>query len=363
MLISFSCKAGITKGFSLTEGHEQAGTLFELLALDENTQRRLLKELHSLGGQSPEDGALLSVPGSAAPPMEVRDPLDPRPVPVPASEQMELRIGASTYRYEWFQISGRSSDAQRIGLILRDTTEESQKQDRIIQAEKQGSMGILSAGIGHELNNPLFGILGLGEAIQDETDPETIKSYARDIVQHGKRMATTIRDFTGLARARAKDRCIEVDLNNQLELALKLGPLSDGGVGLKVQRSLQPLPPITVMPEEIRQAFVNVITNAVQAMGQDGTLSVSSQTANGMVRILIQDTGPGIPKAYLSKVFDPFFTTKGQGQGTGLGLTVAQRIVTKYGGRIHIDSEEGEGTTCLITFPLPQASRAGEDRR
>ncbi len=351
------------EAFSLSEQHDPAGTLFELLSLDEGTQGRLRHELHSLAGQLAEGGPPLSALRSAAPPVETRDPLDPRIVPAPASEHMELQIGASIYRYEWFQIGGRSGDGQRIGLILRDTTEESQKQDRIIQAEKLGSMGILSAGIGHELNNPLFGILGLGEAIQDETDPQTIKAYARDIVQHSKRMATTIRDFTGLLHADAKDRWTQVDLNDQLELALKLGPLSTGGEGLEIQRSLQPLPPITAMPDEIRQAFVNVITNAVQAMGQDGRLSVSSQTANGMVRILIQDTGPGIPKAYLTKVFDPFFTTKGQGQGSGLGLTVANRIVTKYGGRIHIDSEEGKGTTCLITFPLPEASRTGEDRR
>ena len=351
------------EAFSLKERHGEPGNLFELLSLDEGTQGRLQHQLHRLDGQLGEGAAPHSDPESPPPPVEVRDPLDPRGVTAPDPEYMELQIGATIYRYEWFQISGRSSDGQRIGLILRDTTEESQKRDKLIQAEKVGSIGVLAAGIGHELNNPLFSVLGLGEAIQDETDLQTINSYERDIVKHGKRMATTIRDFTGSVRADPKERCIQVDLNDQLEQALKLMPLSGGGEGLEVHRSFQPLPTIAAMPHEIRQVFVNVLTNAVQAMRHKGTLSVSSEAANGMIRIGIRDTGPGVPKAYLSKVFDPFFTTKGQGQGTGLGLTVANRIVTKYGGRIHIDSEEGKGTICLITFPVPETSRVGEDHR
>ena len=198
--------------------------------------------------------------------------------------------------------------------------------------------------------------MGLGEAIQEEKDLNTVKSYAHDIVQHGKRMASIIRDFTGLARADVKDRLRPVDLNKEIERALTQVPHLDEHSSLEVRRDLQPLPPVTALPEDLCHLFVIVMTNSVQAMGDNGTLTVSSQALNGTIRIQIHDTGAGIPKAYLPKVFDPFFTTKKQGQGAGLGLTVASRIATKHGGRIQIESEERKGTTCLITFPVPEPS-------
>ncbi|MEC4668057.1 MAG: ATP-binding protein, partial [Nitrospirota bacterium] len=110
-------------------------------------------------------------------------------------------------------------------------------------------------------------------------------------------------------------------------------------------------------------AFVNVMTNSVQAMQGEGVLSLATETQEGAVKVTIRDSGPGIPKPYLGRVFDPFFTTKGQGEGTGLGLTVVQRIVTKYGGRVQIQSEEGRGTSCFITFPVRASTSAREKSR
>jgi signal transduction histidine kinase len=106
------------------------------------------------------------------------------------------------------------------------------------------------------------------------------------------------------------------------------------------------------MPDELRQAFTNVIVNSVQAMKGTGVLTVATAAIDGMITVRIQDSGPGIPRPYLTKIFDPFFTTKIQGEGTGLGLTVTRRLILKYGGQIQIESEEGRGTVCLITFPV-----------
>ncbi|MGH7166849.1 MAG: ATP-binding protein [Nitrospiraceae bacterium] len=333
--------------FSLKDLDRNAVGLFELLPLNDPSRERLRGEFDALVHETDHERD-----GMPSLPRELRDPLAPQRASVTDSARKELHIGLRVYRYEWFQSTGRPGEGQRIGLVLRDTTDESRLQDQLIQAEKLGSLGVLSAGIGHELNNPLFGILGLGEAIQDETDLDQVKSYARDIVQHGKRMATTIRDFTGLARAEGKDRQVQVDLNEQLDQALKLAQLAHGGAALNVQTKYQPLPKTHAVPEELRQVFLNIIANSVQAMQGKGLLALFTEAKESMVVVTIRDSGPGIPKPYLAKIFDPFFTTKGQGSGTGLGLTVANRIITKYGGRIQIESEEGHGTLCLITIPV-----------
>ena len=106
------------------------------------------------------------------------------------------------------------------------------------------------------------------------------------------------------------------------------------------------------LPDQLRQAFTNLLMNAIQAMKGRGTLRLSTSLADTSVVTTIADSGPGIPKQHLSKVFDPFFTTKEQGEGSGLGLTVARRIIKKFGGDIRVESQEGTGTTCIVTLPV-----------
>lgn len=332
----------------------QPHNLFDMLLIDDTAQEPLRQELQVLMTAS-SDHSKEHKDFSQHSSVSLYDPLDPKLGDKPNPARKEVHIGSNTYRYEWFQVTAHSQKDERIGLIFRDTTEESQRQDQLIQAEKSGSLGVLTAGIGHELNNPLFGILGLGEAIQDETDLNKIRSYAKDIVQHGKRMATTIKDFTGLVRADEKERYTTVDLNDQLEHALNLMPKTpEQGDDLVIQTHFHPLPALLAIPDELQQAFMNILLNAVQAMKAKGTLTVSTETTDATIRIHIQDTGRGISKVFLAKVFDPFFTNKGQGEGMGLGLTVARRIIKKYGGHIFLESDEGKGTICTITFPIPE---------
>jgi signal transduction histidine kinase len=325
-------------------------TLFDLLHLDHTMQERLRRELSQSDGRLPASRALRDAERLAA--QEPRDPLSPQLGQGVGDDRHELQIGSKLYRYQWFRMDGRAGEGKRIGLVLRDTTDESRLQDQLVQAEKSGSLGILTAGIGHELNNPLFGILGLGEAIQEEVDFSRVKAYARDIVVHGRRMAAIIRDFAGIATREAKDQRVSVDVNAELDQAWAIVQTSYDALGVDVQKRYISVSTVNALPDQLRQAFTNVLMNAVQALRGQGQLLLSTEEADGILTIKITDSGPGIPKHHLSKVFDPFFTTKGQGQGSGLGLTVAQRIVKKFGGEIRMESEEMKGATCVITLPV-----------
>jgi two-component system NtrC family sensor kinase len=334
-------------------------TLFDLLNLDRAMQAKLRREL----GQSDGGFSVSRESGEAGriTPIRPRDPLSPEAKQDIRDDRHELQIGSKLYRYQWFRMDGRAGEGKRIGLVLRDTTDESRLQDQLVQAEKSGSLGILTAGIGHELNNPLFGILGLGEAIQEEVDLARAKGYASDIVVHGRRMAAIIRDFTGIAAREAKDQRIPVDVNAELDQAWAIVQTSYDALGVEVQKRYVSASMVNALPDQLRQAFTNVLTNAVQALRGQGQLLLSTQEQGGWLIIKIRDSGPGIPKHHLSKVFDPFFTTKGQGQGSGLGLTVAQRIVRKFGGEIRLESEEMKGTTCVITLPIASAPGRKEE--
>ena len=329
-------------------------SLFTILPLDPAAQKKLQAEFHTNGDTvfPTADDERETVP---------RDPLMPRTSHESADHRAELHIGSRIYQYQWFRLPARPGDEDSIGLVLRDTTEESQLQDKLVQAEKSGSLGVLTAGIGHELNNPLFGIIGLGEAIQEEQDLEQIRTCARDIVTHGRRMATIVRDFTGVTNREAFDKPVPVYLEQILDQVLATAQTTVDMKNIMIHKTYAGNTPVLVFPDQLRQALVNLVTNAAQAMKGTGTLTLTTAASNQTATSTIADSGPGISKQHISKVFDPFFTTKGQGEGSGLGLTVARRIIRKFGGDLRIESIEGRGTTCIITLPIgsPLAPEGG----
>ncbi len=331
----------------LTTAFAHTANLFDILPLDPSTQVYLREEFSKQG-----DRESATRPAEAKPRRsEPRDPLVPKVDAARSNGRSELRIGQRVYHYQWFRTEGRPGEGPRTGLVLRDTTDESRLQDQLIQAEKSGSLGVLTAGIGHELNNPLFGILGLGEAIQDEASLDRIRAHARDIVQHGRRMATVIRDFTGMTTRDTGVRLAPVDVQVELDQALAaLQPSFDLGQ-IEIRKTSACRDRTLAIPEQMRQVFVNVLANAIQAMGPHGTLSLATLSDSKTVTVTIQDSGPGIPAQHLSRVFDPFFTTKGQGEGSGLGLTVAKRILQKFGGDIRLENVTPRGSRCTITMP------------
>ncbi|MEO5657669.1 MAG: ATP-binding protein [Nitrospiria bacterium] len=335
-------------------GRTAPGTpLFEVIPLDETSREQLRSRLSEYRHDQPLPAdARPRAPQGTDPSSRPYDPLSPRRVSDAREGRNEMVvIDRGVYRYELFPIGPPSTGSRWIGLVLRDTTGESRLQDELIQAEKLAGLGVLTSGLGHELNNPLFGILSSSEAIRDEKDADKMRDHAKKIVTHAKRMAGIIKDFSGTAQPDAADLRIELNVNDQLDQALSVVGLMNVVAGLKVQRHYQPLPKMRALPEEIGQVFIHVITNAIQAMKGKGTIDLTTEVSRGLITVKIRDGGPGIPKAYLPKIFDPFFTTKAPGQGTGLGLTISRRIVLKYGGQIHVQTKEGEGTTFIMTFP------------
>jgi len=324
--------------------------LFDLLPVDAAIREHLRKEFRR--ARNGEPVATATDTEDAAAVNRARDPLAPMAGTVEPRHQQEIQIGPRRYHYQWFHMAGRNQGEDRIGLVFRDTTDDSRLQDQLIQAEKSGSLGTLTAGIGHELNNPLFGIIGLGEAIGEEANLDRARSYARDIVQHGRRMAAIIRDFTGVTTRETSDQRQPVHIEQELDRAI--ATLTDGmdTSKLMIQKTYAGDTCVLALPDQLRQAFTNVLMNALQAMKGQGALHLSTALTSTSVVTTIADTGPGIQKQHLSKLFDPFFTTKGQGEGSGLGLTVARRIIKKFGGDIRVESQEGTGTTCIVTLPI-----------
>ena len=175
---------------------------------------------------------------------------------------------------------------------------------------------------------------------------------AQKVLDRSKHMASVILNLSGYVRTNDKDAMKEVDVNERLEAATEIALMASYTDGIDLEKKFSPVSSIQAKPEEIQQVFLNIISNAVQAMEGKGKLTLSSQEDDKFIVVQIRDTGPGIPPEYISKVFDPFFTTKEQGEGTGLGLNIVHRVVKQNGGDIKIESEPGEGTTFVISFPI-----------
>ena len=230
-------------------------------------------------------------------------------------------------------------------------------QERLIQSEKLSSLGRLAASIAHEINNPLAGILTyakllvrtLEEAPPDEAGRAKIVGQLKLVERETQRCTAIVRNLLDFARERPL-KLTQVEVNAVIGEALFLINNQVTLQNIHLAHELGPPSSIEADFGQIRQALVNILINACDAMPNGGTLEIRSRRLNGDVEIVVRDTGVGIPPEHLKKVLDPFFTTKEK--GTGLGLSVVYGIIERHGGALKIDSAPGDGTTVTITLPV-----------
>lgn len=232
-----------------------------------------------------------------------------------------------------------------------------------IQSSKMAALGKMAAGIAHEINNPLAVIgekagwmkdlLAMDDMAKSENFQELLDAVNK-IEFHVVRAKTVTHRLLGFAR-RMEPMEERVNVNDIMDESIDFLENDARYRNIDIQTNYAPDLPLTTTDQaQLQQVFLNIINNAIDAIGKDGEITINTRSLNQSSRIIIEisDTGPGIPKEVLQKIFDPFFTTKEVGKGTGLGLSISYSIIEKLGGRIMVASEEGKGTTFTIYLPV-----------
>jgi len=274
--------------------------------------------------------------------------------------------------------------------VVERTAQLVETQEQLVQSEKMASLGQLTAGVAHEIKNPLnfinnFSELSidltkeLNEALEPVEMTENDRSYigeilgdlsmnATKILEHGKRADSIVKGM--LLHSRGKSGEFQLtDINNMLSEDIALGyhgmRAQDNAFNITIEEAYdKDLPQISVVPQDLSRVFLNLINNACYSVkdsapskppGWVPTLHVSSRLYEGMLEVRIRDNGKGISQENIKKIFDPFFTTKPAGKGTGLGLSLSYDIVVKvHNGQIRVESEQGQYAEFIVTIPIKQ---------
>jgi two-component system NtrC family sensor kinase len=247
-----------------------------------------------------------------------------------------------------------TKEGRQIGrlIIFDDITERLELEKKLIQSDKLSSIGLLAAGVAHEVNTPLAVISTYAQMLAKQvSDDEQKSKLLEKIAKQTFRASEIVNSLLNFSRT-SQSAFEEVDLNKVLRETLSLiqPQLSKGGIRIEFEAGAD-LPPVRGNAGKMQQVFLNLFLNARDAMENGGVLSISSEAREGMVHVEVADTGKGIPPEDLPKIYDPFFTTKAARKGTGLGLAVTYGIVREHGGTIEVDSRVGAGTRFRLEFP------------
>lgn len=254
-----------------------------------------------------------------------------------------------------------NNDGKVVGYfgVHRDITEQRHLEQQLVHAQKMESIGMLAAGLAHEVGNPLTSISSLVQVIQRTTQDEFTQEKLELIKSQINRISRIIRDLVDFSR-RSSYEIQLTDINTNIREAIEIVRVGKKAKAISFHAELdESIPKLPLVPDQIEQVFINILINAVDAIYtnyQDtqkmGTITVKSIIKISDVVVIIEDNGKGIPEDVLPKIFEPFFTTKKVGEGTGLGLWVSYGIIKSFQGTINVESTEGRGTTFIITLPL-----------
>lgn len=267
-----------------------------------------------------------------------------------------------TFEHTYTPFSDTDSE-EKVVVYLRDVTDVKASRAAAIRSEQLAGVGELAAGVAHEINNPINGIINYGQMLANQHGvPSKTHDLGNRIVGEGNRVARIVASLLSFAR-RGSDIKVPTSVENILSESLTL-------VGTQIRKDLitvdvevpGDLPPVLCVPQEIQQVFMNVLNNARYALNQKYTeskegkrveihASVHGENGRSLVQICFRDSGNGIPPEIVDKIVKPFFSTKPKGEGTGLGLSISQDIVRSHGGDLKVESLPGEFTTVRIDLP------------
>ncbi len=243
--------------------------------------------------------------------------------------------------------------------IGKDLTETKELQSQLVHQEKMVGVGMLAAGIAHEIGNPLTSLSSLVQIMRRRASDNSIYEKLDLMSEHIEKISKIVRELVDFSRPPSYQWKYS-QVNDTVRAAVGLMKYDRRGKNVKLFMDLDArLPMIKIIEDQLLQVFLNIILNAFDAMEKGGELHIKSCQDNEQIKITLEDTGEGIPESNLDKIFDPFFTTKEVGKGTGLGLSVSYGVVKNLGGEISVRSELQKGT--LFTVSLPVVNERIED--
>ncbi len=241
-------------------------------------------------------------------------------------------------------------------VILEDITDKKKMAEQLMQASKLASLGKLTAGISHEIGNPLASISSLVQELRSmnmetKEDLEFTGGSLKTINSHIERIANIVRSLGDFARISTKEKTL-TSITEILDRTINLVRYDKRFKNIELVSHLDDISPMRLNADQIQQVFLNLMLNSIDAMPQGGRLTVSMKNKKDNVEVVFSDTGSGIDEAILDRIFDPFFTTKPLGKGTGLGLSICYGIIREHNGTINVKSRKGEGTSFSIRLPV-----------
>ena len=276
---------------------------------------------------------------------------------LPAADGRSLMVNVSIAPFEIV-----SGERHGTVLILEDVTGRVRLEEQLQHSEKMASIGLLAAGVAHEVNTPLTGISSYTQMLKEQVKPEDLRfPLLEKIEKQTFRAAKIINNLLNFARSSTSE-FESLDVNKTLLEVLSLLEHQLDKARIRVVRELaEDLPEIRGNENRIQQVFFNLILNARDAMPKGGWLTIATRADDDdTVIVEVRDTGHGIRREDVRRIYDPFFTTKGIGRGTGLGLSVSYGIVQEHGGAIFVDSAPGKGTTFQVALPAALVAEAAQ---
>jgi PAS domain S-box-containing protein len=252
-----------------------------------------------------------------------------------------------------FRIPGPDGEPVAIVGLITDMSEQRRFEQQLAQSGKLATIGELAAGVAHEINNPLFAILGLVEFLLKEAEPET-KAHDRLVLVHqtGLEIKEIVRALLDFAREPSEERAV-VSVRDAAHETLELFRRTSAAKAIElVERYDGDETPVVGSPNQLKQIFLNLVTNASQALAGEGTVELSVRREGDWVVAAVSDDGPGIPPEALARIFEPFFTTKRASGGSGLGLSVSHGIAAAHGGSLTAENRPQGGASFILKLPV-----------